>query len=85
TMRTGLHTGPVIAGIVGVKKYAYDIWGDTVNVANRMETSSEVGKVNISQTTYDQIKDEPVLKFIPRGAVDVKGKGKLNMYFVERA
>lgn len=84
-MRTGLHTGPVIAGIVGVKKYAYDIWGDTVNVANRMETSGEVAKVNISQTTYDLVKDEPGLRFIPRGAVPAKGKGMLNMYFVERA
>ena len=84
-MRTGLHTGPVIAGIVGVKKYAYDIWGDTVNVANRMETTGEVGKVNISQTTYDLIKEEPGLRFTPRGAVDAKGKGKMNMYFVERA
>lgn len=84
-MRTGLHTGAVIAGIVGVKKYAYDIWGDTVNVANRMETTSEVGKVNISQTTYDLVKNEPDLRFTPRGAVDAKGKGKLNMYFVERA
>ncbi len=84
-MRTGLHTGPVIAGIVGVKKYAYDIWGDTVNVANRMETTSEVGKVNISQTTYELVKNEPSLRFTPRGAVDAKGKGKLHMYFVERA
>jgi class 3 adenylate cyclase len=84
-MRTGLHTGPVIAGIVGVKKYAYDIWGDTVNVANRMETSGEVAKVNISQTTYDEIKDAAGLRFTPRGAVQVKGKGMLNMYFVERA
>ncbi|MBX2983420.1 MAG: adenylate/guanylate cyclase domain-containing protein [Flavobacteriales bacterium] len=83
-MRTGLHTGSVIAGIVGVKKYAYDIWGDTVNVANRMETSGEVAKVNISQTTYDQIRNEPGLRFTPRGAVPVKGKGMLNMFFVER-
>ncbi len=84
-MRTGLHTGPVIAGIVGVKKYAYDIWGDTVNVANRMETTGEIGKVNISQTTFDLVKDAPGLRFTPRGAVDAKGKGKLKMYFVERA
>ena len=83
-MRTGLHTGPVIAGIVGVKKYAYDIWGDTVNVANRMETSGEVGKVNISQATYDLVKDAPGLLFTPRGAMEVKGKGMLYMYFVER-
>jgi class 3 adenylate cyclase len=84
-MRTGLHTGPVIAGIVGLKKYAYDIWGDTVNVANRMETYGEVGKVNISQATYGLVKDQPGLRFTPRGAVEVKGKGRMEMYFVERA
>ena len=84
-MRAGLHTGPVIAGIVGVKKYAYDIWGDTVNVANRMETNGEVGRVNISQSTYERIKDVPGLRFTARGAVEAKGKGMMEMYFVERA
>src|SRR5690606_23164864 len=84
-MRIGLHTGPVVAGIVGVKKYAYDIWGDTVNVANRMETAGEVGRVNISQTTYQLVKDEPTLVFTPRGALEAKGKGMLQMYFVDRA
>lgn len=84
-MRAGLHTGPVIAGIVGVKKYAYDIWGDTVNVANRMESCGEVGCVNISQSTYERVKDVPGLRFTPRGAIEAKGKGLMQMYFVERA
>ena len=56
-MRVGIHTGPVVAGIVGVKKFRYDIWGDTVNIASRMGTSGEVGQVNISGTTYALVKD----------------------------
>lgn len=56
--RIGVHTGPVVAGIVGIKKFAYDIWGDTVNVASRMETNGEAGKVNISETTYDLVKHQ---------------------------
>ncbi len=82
TMRVGIHTGPVVAGIVGVKKFAYDIWGDTVNTASRMESSGEVGQVNISESTYALVKDEPGLTFTPRGRVQAKGKGELEMYFV---
>ncbi|HQW86112.1 MAG TPA: adenylate/guanylate cyclase domain-containing protein [Flavobacteriales bacterium] len=84
-MRIGLHSGPVIAGIVGVRKFAYDIWGDTVNTAARMESSGEAGRVNISATTYELVKDTPGLRFEPRGLVHAKGKGDLRMYFVERA
>ena len=84
-MRVGLHSGPVIAGIVGVKKFAYDIWGDTVNTAARMESSGEPGRVNISATTYAQVKDVPGLRFEERGLVQAKGKGELVMYFVELA
>jgi class 3 adenylate cyclase len=83
-MRAGLHTGPVIAGIVGVKKYAYDIWGDTVNVANRMESCGEVGCVNISESTYERVKHVPGLAFTARGAIEAKGKGLMPMYFVQR-
>ena len=54
--RIGIHTGPVVAGIVGIKKFAYDIWGDTVNVASRMETNGEAGKINISEATYQLIR-----------------------------
>jgi adenylate cyclase len=82
-MRIGIHTGPVVAGVVGVKKFQYDIWGDTVNIANRMESNGEVGKVNISETTYQLIKDDPHFTFTPRGMLQVKGKGAMSMYFVE--
>jgi class 3 adenylate cyclase len=84
-MRLGIHTGPVVAGIVGVKKFQYDIWGNTVNTASRMESSGEVGKVNISYDTYELIKDDPQFVFESRGKIQAKGKGLLNMYFVTKA
>lgn len=81
-MRVGINTGPVVAGIVGVKKFQYDIWGDAVNTASRMESHGEVGKVNISQFTYDLIKDEKEFEFEHRGKISVKGKGEIDMYYV---
>lgn len=80
-IRIGIHSGEVVAGIVGVKKFAYDIWGDTVNTAARMEQNSEPGKINISQTTYDLVKHKYTCTY--RGELDAKNKGKLKMYFVE--
>ena len=84
-MRVGIHTGPVVAGIVGVKKFQYDIWGDTVETAHRMESECIVGQVNISEATYALVKDEPGLNFTTRGKVQAKGKGEMEMYFVERS
>ena len=84
-MRVGIHTGPVVAGIVGVKKFQYDIWGDSVNIAARMESSGMVGEVNTSEATYALVKNVADLTFTPRGKVQAKGKGELEMYFVSRA
>lgn len=80
-IRIGVHSGEVVAGIVGVKKFAYDIWGDTVNTAARMEQNSEAGKINISQTTYELVQNKFTCTY--RGELEAKNKGKLKMYFVE--
>lgn len=82
-IRVGIHTGPVVAGIVGVKKFQYDIWGDTVNTASRIESNGEAGRINISQSTYELLKDDPDFLFDIRGKIEAKGKGKINMYFIE--
>jgi class 3 adenylate cyclase len=80
-IRIGIHTGTVIAGVVGHKKLSYDIWGDTVNIASRMESSGEAGKINISGTTYEFVKDFFICEH--RGKMPVKYKGELDMYFVK--
>ncbi len=80
-IRIGIHTGTVIAGVVGQKKMSYDIWGDTVNTASRMESSGEAGKINISGTTYEFVKDFFSCDY--RGKMPVKYKGELEMYFVK--
>jgi len=80
-IRIGIHTGTVVAGVVGHKKLSYDIWGDTVNTASRMESSGEAGKVNISGTTYEFVKDFFICEH--RGKMPVKYKGELDMYFVK--
>ena len=79
-IRIGIHSGSVVAGIVGLKKFAYDIWGDTVNTAARMEQNCEAGRINISQTTYELVKDKFTCEY--RGEIDAKGKGQLKMYYV---
>ncbi len=81
-LRVGIHTGPLVAGVVGKIKFAYDVWGDTVNIAKRMESACEVGRVNISGATYEKIKDFFVCEY--RGKVEVKNRGKIDMYFVDR-
>jgi histidine kinase len=80
-MRIGLHTGPVIAGVVGFKKFAYDIWGDSVNTAARMESNCEVDRINISRTTYELVKEH--FKCSYRGKINVKNKGEIEMYYVD--
>jgi class 3 adenylate cyclase len=79
-LRVGIHTGKLVAGVIGTKKFAYDIWGDTVNIAARMESSGEAGKINISKSTYEKVK-----KFFDceyRGKIAAKNKGEIDMYFV---
>jgi class 3 adenylate cyclase len=84
-MRVGIHTGPVVAGIVGVARFQYDIWGDAVNTAARIESSGEAGRVNISRSTYELIKEDPTFIFQERGKIAVKGKGEIEMWFVGKA
>ena len=79
-VRIGINTGPVVAGVVGSKKFAYDIWGDTVNIASRMESNSGLGKINISENTYQLIKDDFECEY--RGEIDAKNRGMMKMYFV---
>src|SRR5437762_7384359 len=80
-IRIGVHVGPVVAGVVGKKKYAYDIWGSTVNIASRMESNGTPGRVNISAATYEMIKHQ--FECSHRGKIYAKNLGDLDMYFVE--
>ena len=81
-LRIGLHTGPLIAGVIETHKFAYDIWGDTVNTAKRMETYGLPGHVHVSATTRQALGD--AFRFEPRGALDIKGKGSMETYFLYR-
>lgn len=81
SLRVGIHSGPVVAGVVGKRKYAFDIWGDTVNIASRMESAGEEGRVNVSAYTYDLVRKDFDCEY--RGKVGAKGKGDIDMYFVK--
>lgn len=80
--RMGIHTGQLVAGVIGIRKFAYDIWGDTVNMAARMQQSGEPNKVNISGSTYALVKDK--FSCVYRGKIEAKNKGEIEMYFVEK-
>lgn len=81
-IRIGVHTGELIAGVIGTKKFAYDVWGDTVNITSSLENKSEAGKVNISNVTYEFVKD--YFEFTPRGNITTKGNVDIEMYFVNK-
>ena len=80
-MRVGIHSGTIVAGVVGKKKFAYDLFGDTVNTASRIESAGQAGKINISSSTFELVKQE--FTCLSRGKIFAKGKGELEMYFVE--
>jgi class 3 adenylate cyclase len=80
TMRTGIHTGTAVAGIVGTSKFAYDLWGDVVNVASRMEATSEPGHIHVSSAVKIRLEDDYI--FEERGATKLKGKGELNTFYL---
>ena len=79
-LRIGISTGPVVAGIIGSKKFIYDLWGDTVNIASRMESLGQLGAIQVSEPTYERLKDK--YTFERRGKIEVKGKGKMTTYFL---
>lgn len=81
--RIGIHTGQLVAGVIGIRKFAYDIWGDTVNMAARMQQAGEPNKINISGATYELVKDK--FACVHRGKIEAKNKGEIDMYFVEKA
>jgi adenylate cyclase len=81
-LRVGIHTGPVIAGVVGSRKFTYDIWGDAVNLAARMEANGELGRINVSESVYNHV--QSLFDATPRGNIEVKNKAPVKMYFLDR-
>ena len=83
-IRIGIHTGEVVAGIIGKNKYTYDLWGDAVNVASRMESNSEAGRIHISEQFAKSIEQHPEFSLITRGTINIKGKGEMNTFWLEK-
>jgi class 3 adenylate cyclase len=80
TLRIGINTGPVVAGVIGLSKFIYDLWGDTVNIASRMETTGIPGKIQVTPATYEKLKEQFIFK--NRGRVPIKGKGEMSTYIL---
>ena len=81
SLRIGINTGPVVAGVIGRKKFIYDLWGDTVNVASRMESHGVAGEIQVTKATYEILRDK--FLFVQRGAIDVKGKGRMKTFLLK--
>jgi class 3 adenylate cyclase len=79
-VRIGINSGPVVAGVIGKSKYIYDLWGDTVNLASRMESTGVPGAIQVTRSVYEQLKDK--FAFEPRGEIEVKGKGKVEVWLL---
>jgi class 3 adenylate cyclase len=83
-IRIGIHTGEVVAGIIGKNKYTYDLWGDAVNVASRMESNSEPGRIHVSDEFAESIENNPEFSLISRGEISIKGKGTMKTFWLEK-
>jgi class 3 adenylate cyclase len=83
SLRVGLHVGSVIAGVIGIRKFIYDVWGDTVNTASRLESHGTAGRVQVSEAVYRRLQDR--FEFEPRGTIELKGRGPMAVYLLKGA